>query len=272
MKAPAFQWYPKDIETDEYVMLMDNRQFGAYVHLLNHGWIHGGIPSEIAAQAHLVKETSARWAKMWPLIAPCWQPHPSDPARLVNPRQERERTGQAKHKSERSDSGKRGAEKRWLSYATTDGSANGSANGSAMQQPMANDSSASASASAIRKKKIQKEKTHPPAHAGGARSFLPHNPRSDPKFDEFWNAVWCQQGKVAAQKAFAKVALTPAIANQIIAAAIKQGPSLLEHATRYKHSILLPRTWLDQGRYLDEPAPEPEPYRTPTFRPEDHDD
>lgn len=163
MKAPAFQWYPKDIETDEAVVLMDNREFGAYVHLLNHGWLHNGIPCDEASQAKIVRETIAQWRKMWPAMECKWVKHPSDPHKLVNPRQELEREKQADHKTERSEAGKRGAEKRWHSYS----SANGSASGLATQEPMANDSSASASASAT------PEDTHPSPHDTDAPPTTP---------------------------------------------------------------------------------------------------
>jgi len=144
MKPPAFQWYPKDIETDEAVILMDNREFGAYVHLLNHGWIHEGIPIDEESQARLVKEPLAQWRKMWLAIKVKWAQHPEDPHKLVNPRQERERLKQAEHRAERSESGRRGAAIKKLRYS----SATSSASGLACDQLQANASSASASASA----------------------------------------------------------------------------------------------------------------------------
>lgn len=38
-----------------------------------------------------------------------------------------------------------------------------------------------------------------------------------------------------------------------IAAAVAQGPGILDHARVHKHSVLHPATWLSQGRWMDEP-------------------
>ena len=77
-----------------------------------------------------------------------------------------------------------------------------------------------------------------------------------PWFDEFWRNVWIKTGKGAAERAYRKVAKTPEIAKQINAAVLEQGRSIMEHAAQHKHSILHPSTWLNQGRYMDEP-PDP---------------
>lgn len=72
------------------------------------------------------------------------------------------------------------------------------------------------------------------------------------KFDEFWAVCWNRTGKEGAWRSFEKCVKTPTIADQIIAAARVQGPGLIEHARRYQHSLLHPKTWLNNGRYLDE--------------------
>jgi hypothetical protein len=97
----------------------------------------------------------------------------------------------------------------------------------------------------------------PPPKTGGALAWR------KAKFDEFWEAVWSKVGKGAADRAFAKAARTPEIADQIIAAAKEQGRSILEHAARHEHSVLHPSTWLNEGRYLDEP---PKPQESQTER------
>lgn len=46
-KAPAYQWFPKDYDIDEAVKLMTYEEEGIYRRLLDHQWLHGGIPGDI---------------------------------------------------------------------------------------------------------------------------------------------------------------------------------------------------------------------------------
>lgn len=99
----------------------------------------------------------------------------------------------------------------------------------------------------VQSTEIREQTPKPPPKIGGDLAWR------KPKFAEFWQSVWCKTGKGAAERAFAKVAKTPEIADRIIAAAKEQGRSILEHAAQYKHSPLHPSTWLNEGRYEDEP-------------------
>jgi len=70
-KAPAYQWYPKDYDTDEAVKLMTYEQEGIYRRLLDHQALHGSIPSDPRAIAKLVpKISAARFLKLWPALEP----------------------------------------------------------------------------------------------------------------------------------------------------------------------------------------------------------
>jgi uncharacterized protein YdaU (DUF1376 family) len=93
-KSPAFQYYPKDMETDEVVKLMSNRQFGAYVRLLGHNWIEGSIPANPDHLATLVHEDSRDFEPMWALISKKFHKKGD---RLTNPRLEKERKRQRKY-------------------------------------------------------------------------------------------------------------------------------------------------------------------------------
>lgn len=114
-KAPAFQFYPKDYQSDEHVMLMDLDQRGAYVDLLCHSWLHGSIPSDVSALARICRTTPARMGRLWPGIAPCWKA--LEDGRLVNGRQEREREAQATRREVAAVKGRKGAEKRWPGHS-----------------------------------------------------------------------------------------------------------------------------------------------------------
>ena len=86
-KAPAYQWYPKDYETDEAVMLMTYEQEGIYRRLLDHQALHGSIPDDPSAIASLCPKVSrARFlAKVWPAVQVKFNRRVG-PGRLVNPK------------------------------------------------------------------------------------------------------------------------------------------------------------------------------------------
>jgi uncharacterized protein YdaU (DUF1376 family) len=71
-KAPAFQFYPKDYETDEHVKLMTLEQEGAYLRLMCHQWLHESIPDDVSQLALICRTSAAKMRKLWPGIAPCF--------------------------------------------------------------------------------------------------------------------------------------------------------------------------------------------------------
>lgn len=146
-KAPAYQWYPKDAETDEAFKLMTYEQQGIYRGLLDHEWLHGSIPSDPRQIARLFPKISVlRFVKLWPGIADCFVLEPNG-QRLMNKKLEEQRMELATYIAERSMSGKQGAKERWLKHGSAMAQPS-PPNGTAIEQPMANDSSASASSSA----------------------------------------------------------------------------------------------------------------------------
>lgn len=144
-EPPAFQWYPKDCDTDENVRAMDDREFGLYMRCLNHAWLNRGLPVDTKELSRVLNRKHSYLMKLWPRISKCFTILNE---RRINLKQEEQRIALARHRSERSCSGRQGAEKRW--NKKNEGMAQPSIkNGSAINQPLANDSSASASASAI---------------------------------------------------------------------------------------------------------------------------
>lgn len=140
MKRPAFQFYPKDYESDENVKLMSLEQEGAYLRLLCHAWLHGSIPEEVGPLARICRVSRRKMAGLWPGVRLCFEPRDG---RLVNPRMERDRADLDAFRRERSESGRRGARSRWGRTKTQRSggqrSANGSGNGSGTGELMAND-------------------------------------------------------------------------------------------------------------------------------------
>jgi hypothetical protein len=90
-KAPAYQWYPKDAETDEAYRLMTCEELGVYERLRDCQWLEGSLPAELEKLTILVghRMTLRRLEFIWPKIAPCF---PDDgTGRLVNPKLEEQR-------------------------------------------------------------------------------------------------------------------------------------------------------------------------------------
>jgi uncharacterized protein YdaU (DUF1376 family) len=86
-----FSFYVYEFMSDERVVAMTLEQVGAYVLLMLGQWINGSIPADVPALAAILKRTPEDMAALWAGIAPCFQPHPEKPGRLVQCRLERER-------------------------------------------------------------------------------------------------------------------------------------------------------------------------------------
>ena len=103
---PWFKWYPKDCDSDELVRLMDDREFGFYVRLLNHSWTNRGLPESTESIAQAIGRTHKYVHRMWPKVS---QRFSLKNGRLCNPRQEQER----EKKNVVSLSRKKAAKSRW---------------------------------------------------------------------------------------------------------------------------------------------------------------
>ena len=96
---------------------MSNRARGCYITLLCHCWLQGSIPDSIESIAILCGETSAKMAKLWPEIEPCFTRNELNPSRFENKRLQKERAKQLQFHSKMSVSGKKGMISR---YKTVD--------------------------------------------------------------------------------------------------------------------------------------------------------
>ena len=88
-----------------------------------------------------------------------------------------------------------------------------------------------------------------PPNGGGKASW------KKAKFEEFWSVVWAKKARGNAQPVFERHAKSPEIADQIIAAAKKQGPGIIRNAAKNGHTPVFPATWLNGQRWLDEDLP-----------------
>jgi uncharacterized protein YdaU (DUF1376 family) len=116
-KPPAYQWYPKDYESDEAVRLMTYEQEGIYRRLLDHQALHGSIPADTSQIALLVpKVPRQRFLKLWPLIASKFPV--GDDGRLVNRRLERARVEWAEYVDAKKAAGRKSVDARRLKFGS----------------------------------------------------------------------------------------------------------------------------------------------------------
>ena len=155
-KSPAFQWYPKDFESDEVVKLMNLEEIGAYFVLLNHEWLNGSIPADEDCLVRLLKVDQETFLRLWPMVSKKFKPRRGNGGRLVNPKMERIRKSQ----SDRRKKLKKAAEKRWEEQKTVtekpsvDKVCDASASSKHMPGICSSSSTASSSPSASTKDKI----------------------------------------------------------------------------------------------------------------------
>lgn len=146
MKAPAFQFYPRDWDTDENVIPMSYEEEGVYFALCRRYWLMGTLPADLGRLRLLLKgkPSVARMERLWAAIGPCFQ---VEGDKLTHKRLDRERAAQAHNREQR----KAAAEKRWKERADRDANASASHAGSnteAMQVLSTATASSSASSTA----------------------------------------------------------------------------------------------------------------------------
>ena len=124
-KSPAFQFYPADYSQDVNVRLMNYEQRGIYIELMGICWIEGSIPADEKLLARLLGLEVEHFLEQWEWIKKCFC-HKSDNF-LTHPRLEKEKQKQKSYSKNKSEAGKKGAEKRWgkevESYSTCHSSA-----------------------------------------------------------------------------------------------------------------------------------------------------
>lgn len=67
-RRPWYPFYVDDFEQDETVKLLNNRETGAYLRLLNSHWREGSLPPDVVSLAKLAGERPREFAKMWAKI------------------------------------------------------------------------------------------------------------------------------------------------------------------------------------------------------------
>ncbi len=152
-KAPAFQWYPKDILGSARVAQLSLAEEAAYRRALDFAWINDGLPNDADKLSKIIgKNCTIEIAEK---VLPFFKKKKNDPDTVFSPRQQIERVKQKKHRLAKEKNGKKGSEKRWHNTLK-----NNHMNSNTINSPLVNDSfsSSSSSSSAIEKESKEKEK------------------------------------------------------------------------------------------------------------------
>lgn len=175
MKSPAFQFYAAEWISDEHVSMMSLEEEGAYIRLLAYCWREGSISSDLNALSKLCKGASTT---LLALVVKRFKPNPTDTARLIHSRLEKEREKQAAWREKSAKGGRKSAKtrkaKRRVSKRLETEVKGGSTKVEAAplnQKPTLQSSSSSASLSTSTKEK--KEKELRPAKARDERTDHP---------------------------------------------------------------------------------------------------
>lgn len=255
MKAPAFQFYPRDWLTESGLRAVPLAARGLWIELLCHmhfsprrGFLlhANGEPVAESDIARLVGDRPENVRRYLSALATCGVfSRDEQTGAIVSRRMVRDERISAARRA----AGSRGGNPALVNRLDKQ---NGSfAYPNCEQSP----TPASASASAITNKQ-----TSP---IGDDAFVLEANTEQAPSrhrgwkaraFDAFWLVVWAKIGRDAARKAFERKATSQGIADRIIAAAKRDGPRLLREAQAQGRGVLHPATWINQGRYDDEPV------------------
>lgn len=213
-KAPAFQFYPKDFLSDANVTIMNNEQLGAYIRLMCHEWIEHRLPGDPKKLAKL-SGLGKRWNRLSDTILNCFE---SKGDFLVHPRLQKERFLQEARRAKMSDSGLKGANKRWGSHSHP------------KPTPMANDSSSSSSSSSTANKR-------------DIRKIF------NKYFPLFWEIYPLKKGKAQAEKAFRIV--IEKTDPEIILEGVREYSKEQKAKANFPKYVKMPQGWLSDKRWTD---------------------
>lgn len=110
-KYPAYLWYPKDVLSSGRVSMLTDLEELWYRRALDQSWLGDGIPGDPAEFAGWVGRGCTTEAAE-KIISRFFVPHKKDPSKVVNLRQEIERTNLKKKSKVRSEAGRLSGVKR----------------------------------------------------------------------------------------------------------------------------------------------------------------
>jgi len=126
-KLHSYPWYPADWLLSETRMGMTLEERSIYRDLLDHCWQDGSLPLSSRVLASIAGASRSEWEKCSAAVLAQFEQRDG---RLYHRKIDERRPDLVRWHSGRSEAGKKGAEKRWLSHSSAIDSATGSANGS----------------------------------------------------------------------------------------------------------------------------------------------
>ncbi len=227
---------------DEDYAAMTDQELGFYHRCLNRSWLNNGLPGDLNELARLLGRTRPYLDKVWKRVGRKFELRD---ARLVNGRQEKERTT-ALAKSFQSSAAVAERERKRKEPSSDDAAAGA--------KPIIEQSSDDTSRDALRASDYVSD---------GVVVEVSLEERKQIWFDEeFWPHFWLKKGKTEACTAFKKAATSEERKDFIVAAMHRQLPEML---TKSPDKRKYAQGWLNQGRFNDElemeapyyPAPDP---------------
>lgn len=235
-KAPAFQFYPKDFLSDERVRLMSNTELGVYIKLLCLCWLEGSLPADHSSLARLVHLPVARLERLWDgPVGQCFTERQW--GRLGNKRLDAERAKQEVYRRRQTDNGRKGGR-------PTNDVPEKPTGYSGLTQPKPKQSSPISD--------LQSSVSDLQSPVSDLRSADSGRKRTntvvyDDDFMRFWAQYPKKVGKDDALRAWRK--RKPDV-GLVLTALIQQSDWLQREGGAF---IPNPATWLNQGRWQDEP-------------------
>lgn len=107
-KAPAYQWYPKDILSSERVAFLSLSEEGAYRRAMDYCWLQGSIPADPIKLSVLIGKKCT--PKIAGAIIHLFTSHPTQKDRLIHDKQEEQRETQRLFREQQVQKGKKGGE------------------------------------------------------------------------------------------------------------------------------------------------------------------
>ncbi len=106
---PYFRWFPSDAESDDKYSAMTDEELGFFHRCLNKSWLNGGLPADPMRRSQVMRTAPKTADRLWQPW--CWVPHPHDLSKVVNPRQEAERSEALKGSEARALAGSKGGKR-----------------------------------------------------------------------------------------------------------------------------------------------------------------
>lgn len=176
-KSPAFQFYASDFLVD--TAEMTNQEVGAYIRLLSHQWVNGGLNGDPNRLANAV---GIGLLEVWDDIKHKFEL--CEDGKYRNPKLEKVRQTQINYRNKQSEAGKKGAAKRWDSNPNS----NPNSKKVALQ-------SSSSSSSSVNQKKVAK-RFAPPSINEASDYILEKSYKIDPEyFISFYESKGWMVGK-----------------------------------------------------------------------------